>query len=329
METPHPPEPKYLKDEEVSQECMSLLSTLPSESGWLSKKLHNYQGFWHNARQLQGVISCQKHFQAQDTDILLVTTPKSGTTWLKAILFSLVNRTRFQQTEGDHPLLSNSPHALVPFLELKLYVDGETPDLSSFASPRLFSTHLPYISLPKSVQDSKCKLVYLCRNPKDTFISLWAFTNKLKLQEIRTNSIEEVFEKFCEGISLCGPFWDHVLGYWKESLKNPEKIYFLTYEEMKEQPDLHLRKLADFLGCPFSSKEEEERVVDAILDICSFDKLSNLKVNKEGKLPSGESNNAYFRNGQVGDWKNYLTAEMAQRLEKICEEKFDGSGLKF
>ncbi|KAI7753304.1 hypothetical protein M8C21_020125 [Ambrosia artemisiifolia] len=329
METPHPQEPKYLKDDEVSQECMSLLSTLPSESGWLSKKLYKYQGFWHNARQLQGVISCQKYFQPQDTDILLVTTPKSGTTWLKAILFSLVNRTHFKPTKGDHPLLTNNPHTLVPFLELKLYIDGQTPDLSSFASPRLFSTHLPYVSLPKSIQDSKCKLVYLCRNPKDIFISLWAFTNKLRLQEMGTNSIEQVFEKFCEGVSLYGPFWDHMLSYWNESLKNPDKIYFLTYEEMKEQPNLHLRKLADFLGCPFSTKEVEEGMVDDMLDICSFDNMSNLKVNKEGKLPSGESNNAFFRNGKVGDWKNYLTMEMVERLEKICEEKLVGSGLKF
>ncbi|KAI3717581.1 hypothetical protein L1987_69290 [Smallanthus sonchifolius] len=320
--------PKYLKEDELSQECTTLLSTLPAERGWVTSALYNYQGFWHNARQLQGVLSCQKHFEAQDDDILLVTAPKSGTTWLKAILFTLVNRIRFPQTQDDHPLLSNNPHMLVPFLELKLYVEDESPDLSSLVSPRLFSTHLPYVSLPKSVQDSQCKLVYLCRNPKDTFISLWAFTNKLRLQEMGTNSLEQVFDKFCEGVSLYGPFWDHMLGYWHESLKNPEKIYFLTYEVMKEQPNLHLRKLADFLGCPFSSKEEEENVVESILKICSFDNLSNLKVNKEGKLPSGENNNAFFRKGKVGDWKNYLTTEMLERLEKICEEKLHGSGLK-
>ncbi|KAI3825216.1 hypothetical protein L1987_06694 [Smallanthus sonchifolius] len=113
-----------------------------------------------------------------------------------------------------------------------------------------------------------------------------------------TNSLEQVFGKFCKGVSLYGPFWDHMFGYWQESLKNPEKNYFLTYEEMKEQPSLHLRKLADFLGCQFSSKEEEENVVESILKICSFDNLSNLNVNKEGKLPSGENNSAFFRKGE-------------------------------
>ncbi|MFS8017620.1 putative Sulfotransferase domain, P-loop containing nucleoside triphosphate hydrolase [Helianthus anomalus] len=35
----------------------------------------------------------------------------------------------------------------------------------------------------------------------------------------------------------------------------------------------------------------------------------------------------FFQNGKVGNWKNYPTAEMVERLEKICEEKLDGSGL--
>ncbi|KAK9064681.1 hypothetical protein SSX86_016063 [Deinandra increscens subsp. villosa] len=324
-----PPVPKYLSEDELSEECKTLLSTLPTTPGWVSTTLYKYQGFWHPPRQLQGVISCQKHFQSQHTDILLVTTPKSGTTWLKSILFTLLNRTNLPPTQKNHPLLSTNPHILVPFLEIKLYTDDSNPDLSSFPSPRLFSSHLPYNSLPKSVQDSRCKIIYLCRNPKDTFVSLWAFTNKLRLEQMGSNSIEQVFEKFCEGESLSGPFWDHVLSYWHVSLKNPEKVCFLTYEEMKEEPEVHLRKLAEFLGCPFSKKEDGENMVEGILEICSFDKLSNLKVNTEGKLPTGENNSVFFRKGEVGDWKNHMTMDMVERLEKICEEKFGGSGLKF
>nr|XP_043608762.1 cytosolic sulfotransferase 12-like [Erigeron canadensis] len=333
MTSQQPPKPRYLEEDVLTQECMNLISSLPKEKGWVTTTLYKYQGFWHSTKQLEGLLSCQKHFEAQDTDILLITTPKSGTTWLKAILFALVNRNTFPLTQlaaDDHPLLSNNPHTLVPFLELELYADNNIPDLSTFASPRLFSTHLPYVSLPNSiVRSSQGKLVYLCRNPKDTFISLWAFTNKMRLEEMGSNSLEEVFEKFCRGVSLYGPFWDHVLGYWEESLKNPKKVFFLKYEEMIEQPKLHLKKLADFLGCSFSSKDEKQVTIERILEICSFDNLSNVEVNKEGKLPIGVNCNTFFRKGKVGDWKNYLTTEMEARLDKICEEKLDGSGLKF
>ncbi|KAK3039780.1 hypothetical protein RJ639_027093 [Escallonia herrerae] len=243
-------------------------------------------------------------------------------------MFTLVNRTHYPITQ-EHPLLTNNPHELVPFLELKLYVEKHIPNLASFSSPRLFSTHLPFVSLPKSVLDSGCKLVYLCRDPRDAFVSLWHFTNKLRPTSQGTSySLEEVFDKFCRGVSLCGPFWDHILHYWKESLSNPEKIFFLKYEDMKEHPQLHLRRLAEFIGCPFSPEEETKGVEDDILGLCSFDNLSKLKVNVDGKLSSGEENKAFFRLGEVGDWKNYLTTEMVDQLDKIGEEKFYGSGLK-
>ncbi|KAL6190191.1 hypothetical protein ACLB2K_036589 [Fragaria x ananassa] len=97
-----------------------------------------------------------------------------------------------------------------------------------------------------------------------------------------------------------GPFWDHVLGYWKESLVRPETVFFVKYEEIKEKPDLHLRRLAEFLGCPFSPEEEAQGVVDNILKLCSFETLSNLDVNKNGRLSTGVENGAFFRQREGG-----------------------------
>ncbi|KAF5184419.1 Cytosolic sulfotransferase [Thalictrum thalictroides] len=322
--------PKYLHEDqnELSQECRHLMSSLPRDKGWVVNHLFNYQGFWHTTRQLQGVLASQKLFQAQQTDLFLVTTPKSGTTWLKAMAFAILNRDRYPCNNDHHPLLYSNPHDLVPFLELKLYVDNNVPDFTNFVSPRLFSTHMPYISLPDSIKNSKCKIVYLCRNPRDTLISLWHFTNKLRPKTIGNISLEEAFEKFCKGVSLCGPFWDHVLEYWKQSLEMPERVLFVKYEEIKEEPKVHLNRLAKFLGYPFSVEEEKLGVVDEILNLCSFDSLSNLMVNRMGKLLTGEDNKAFFRKGEVGDSGNYLTPEMIQHLDVITENKFIGYGLE-
>ncbi|KAK2968854.1 hypothetical protein RJ640_008021 [Escallonia rubra] len=274
-------------------------------------------------RSLAWIIRATK-----ENDILLATNPKSGTTWLKALMFTLLNRKDCPITK-DHPLVTTNPHDLVPFLEFDLYANNQVPDLASFASPRLFSIHLPFTSLPKSVHESACKLVYLCRDPKDVFVSFWHFANKLSPQNVEIISFEETFHKYCKGVSICGPFWDHILGYWNESLRNPEKILFLKYEDMKEQPRLHLRRLAEFMRCPFSAKEETEGVVDEILELCSFGNLRNLEVNKDGKVSTGAESSAFFRRGEVGDWKNYLTAEMGDQLDEIIEEKFSESGLSF
>ena len=69
------------------------------------------------------------------------------------------------------------------------------------------------------------------------------------------------------------------------------------------------------------------------MDLCSFENLSNLEVNKTGKHRPGEktevNNNVYFRKAKVGDWKTCLKSEMGERLDKIMEDKLVEFGLKF
>ncbi|KAK4741735.1 hypothetical protein SAY87_025323 [Trapa incisa] len=226
-----------------------------------------------------------------------------------------------------HLYQGSCPHELVRSLEVDLYIDNPDPDLSSISSPRLLSSHLLFGSLPESVVSSKCKLVYLCRNPKDTFVSLWYFINQMRLEDnLGANPMEEAFEMFCRGVSVFGPFWDHVLGYYKASLEMPKKVMFLKYEDMKERPVEELRRVAGFLGCPFSENQDEP--VKEILRLCSFDSLSRLEVNQNGKLNNGAYKKFFFRKGEVGDWMNNLSPEMAERLDRITQERFSSFGLK-
>ncbi|KAK1385397.1 Sulfotransferase [Heracleum sosnowskyi] len=129
------------------------------------------------------------------------------------------------------------------------------------------------------------KIVYLCRDIKDTFISLFHFSNKANYRPSPI-SLEHAFDLFCRGVSLSGPIWDQILGYWKESLERQDKVLFM-----------------------------------------SFDSISKLEVNKTGTMVGEISNDSFFRSGVVGDWKNYLTAEMASKLDQITGKKFRDSGL--
>jgi len=143
--------------------------------------------------------------------------------------------------------------------------------------------------------------------------------------------LDEAFELFCKGVSPFGPFWDHLLGYWKASLESPKKILFLKYEDMQREPGVYVKKLAEFIGYPFSPEEETQGVVQHIVEFCSFESLSNLEVNKiqttKFVAPTLTVSNMFFRKGQMGDYKNFLTKEMTGRLDAITEDKFKDSGL--
>ncbi|KAF3326290.1 Cytosolic sulfotransferase 3 [Carex littledalei] len=64
---------------------------------------------------------------------------------------------------------------------------------------------------------------------------------------------------FRVGRSLAGPIWDHVLEYWNESLKRPDKILFLRYKEMLADPLGSVKRVADFTGHPFMEEEKKGR----------------------------------------------------------------------
>ncbi|KAL7184995.1 hypothetical protein ACSBR2_027020 [Camellia fascicularis] len=138
--------------------------------------------------------------------------------------------------------------------------------------------------------------------------------------------IEESFDMFCRGVTTYGPFWDHVLEYWKASQERPDKVLFLKYEDMKEDPISHLKVLAKFMGLPFSMEEENQGLIEEVLKLCSFDNLKDLEVNKNEKYKAGCPNSMFFRKGDVGDWANYLTPSVFERMNKLMKEKFAGSG---
>ena len=141
-------------------------------------------------------------------------------------------------------------------------------------------------------------------------------------------TIEEDFERYCKGIVHVGPFWDHMLGYWQESIARPNKILFLKYEDLKENVSLHVKRIAGFLGCP-TQEEESDGVIENIINLCSFKKMKGLEANKSGMFGGTIEKTFFFQKAEIGDWINDLSPSMVEKLSKIIEEKLSGSGLSF
>jgi len=303
-----------------------LISSLPCKG-----HTYCYGGFWCPEWRIVGLLSAQKHFKASPGDIFLCTYPKSGTTWIRALAFSVINRGAISDYK-DHPLLTMSPQDQDCALYLEgIFAGAQVPDLSVLTgSPRLFASHIPYSLLPDSVKNG-CRIVYVSRDPKDTLISLWHYSNLVRGPTIPFFRLDDLFEEFCRGGSYFGPIWDHQVEYQKESLNRPDMVLFMKYEEMKAKPEESVRKLASFVGQPFTKEEEEGGTVEKIVRLCSFEFLKDLPVNKEGiQEETGDrivKNSSFFRKGRVGDWKELLTPDMADRIDHITQQKLSQHGL--
>ncbi|XP_016684261.1 cytosolic sulfotransferase 6 [Gossypium hirsutum] len=115
------------------------------------------------------------------------------------------------------------------------------------------------------------KLFTFVETPKDAFVSMFHFAAKQRPKENEHISIEEAFELFCQGRSVFGPAWDHILVIGK-LVKNDRKSF----------------------------EEEQGGQVKKLIDLCSFENLSNLDVNKTGKRHEDDdeaTNKTFFRKG--------------------------------
>ncbi|KAJ1287189.1 hypothetical protein BS78_03G411500 [Paspalum vaginatum] len=303
---------------------------LPSREGW-SEPLVLYKNYWLRPRFASTIARLHNNFKPRHDDTILASNPKCGTTWLKALAFAVTTQSRSRYGNDlatDHPLLSRHPQELVPFIEVPL--DGDLAQLEALPSPRLLSTHMPLSMLFPDTTTIASRVVYVCREPKDAFVSRWHFENRI----VKGYSVglEAALDMFVEGFSPYGPFWDHCLEYWRASVASPDRVLFLKYEDMMAEPVMHVVKLAAFLGVPFTAEEEEAGVPEQVVGLCSFDTLSGAYrtgdfVRRNGGVVLEKS--VFFRKGKVGDWVNHMTQDMGSKIDRVVEEKLKGSGLVF
>ncbi|XP_019639303.1 PREDICTED: sulfotransferase 1A1-like [Branchiostoma belcheri] len=270
-------------------------------------------------------------FEVREDDVFISAYPKSGTTWTQQIV-SLVC------AEGDISELCKVPlQARTPWLETldmsgRLGVGAGEPRpilLKSAPSPRLMKTHLPYHLLPQQARDGKGKIIYCARNVKDVVVS-WHNMRRM-VEHVPCGTWEENFQDFITpDLAFYGFWWDVIPEYWRH--KDDDNLLFIKYEDLKRDLRGHVVMIADFLGKTLSDQR-----IDEVVANCTFSAMKENPSTNYSRNPMLQkvfskvegSGIEFIRKGEVGDWKNWFSAEENETLEAIHKEKMAGTDLSF
>ncbi|XP_001917522.4 sulfotransferase 2A1 [Equus caballus] len=245
-------------------------------------------------------------FVFKDEDVLILTFPKSGTNWLIEIVCLIYSK-------GDPKWIQS-----VPIWDRSPWVEAEHGynSLKDKEGPRLISSHLPIQLIPKSLFNSKAKVLYLIRNPRDSLVSGYFFYSNSNFTK-KPESLEQYFEWFIQGNVPYGSWFDHTRGWM--SMRGKENFLILSYEELKRDTRSTVEKICQFLGKKLEPEELNSLLKNSSFHAMKENKMSNFTLLHDYSLV--EKNASLMRKGITGDWKNHFTVAQAEAFDKIFQEK--------
>ncbi|XP_013913102.1 PREDICTED: sulfotransferase family cytosolic 2B member 1-like [Thamnophis sirtalis] len=249
------------------------------------------------------------HFEFQDTDVLLVTYPKSGTTWMQEILSLIYSNGNLQ------PIKTLPNWARAPWVEHTYFQE----QLQHIGCPRLLTTHLPQSVLAPALKKAKPKVIYVVRNPKDVVVSYYHFQRMAKFFPDPA-SFEGFLHDFMAGTVHYGSWFEHVKGWL--GCQEELDLFCISYEELHQDLKCCVERLSAFLDHPVHPDQAE-----LIREHCSFAVMKeNVMVN--GTLVSPEvldfQKGQFMRKGTVGDWRNHFSPEQSARFNEKYQQEMGG-----
>uniref|UniRef100_H9G4R1 Sulfotransferase n=1 Tax=Anolis carolinensis TaxID=28377 RepID=H9G4R1_ANOCA len=135
-------------------------------------------------------IDSLQDFEIRDSDVFIVSYPKSGTRWTQHILSMICYEGHRNGTEGTD-LFDRAPWLEYNFRKM---------DYVNRPSPRHFTTHMHYQFVPRGLGNGRTKVIYVARNPKDVLVSFYHYSKiAANIEEIEDFDI--FMERFLAGKS--------------------------------------------------------------------------------------------------------------------------------
>ena len=270
-------------------------------------------------------------------DVIITTSLKAGTTWMQTIVGNLI----FQDQQMPAPL-----RHLTPWLDSRAgTVEEKLNLLERQTHQRFLKTHLPLDAMPYFPE---VKYIYVGRDGRDVFMSLWNHYRHLKPDIIewynefpaRANDPfppcpDDIHDFFQMWISKSWfswendgfPFWSvfyHFQSWW--AYRHLSNILFVHFNDLLDDLDGQMRLIANYLGI-----EINENIWPAVVDKATF---KTMKANAKDVVYGGGDflvggPQQFINKGTNGRWKGILTKDELDLYEETTTKQLEPDGKRW
>ena len=227
-------------------------------------------------------------------DTFIVSYPRSGNTWTRFLVANLVH-----------------PGQLITFANIeKLIPDCEAMSsrfLKSVARPRIIKSHEYFDPRYK-------KVLYIVRDPRDVVLSYYDFCRKYR--QIEDNfPLGRFVSDFVAGrlLSFDWGTWSENVSSWFYTRNGRPDFLLLRYEDMLENTNGQLSRVASFLGV-----DPTPEVLNSAVERSSADRMRGMEKTQGDQWVTTKNKRSdipFVRTASSGLWKEKLPAESIAEIE--------------
>lgn len=241
-------------------------------------------------------------------DRFIVSYPKSGNTWVRFLVASL---------------MSPGP---IDFLEMEYQIAmiyGCTDaSLLKKCRPRVLSSH-------EYFDPRYRKLIYAVRDPRDVVLS--SYHHHLRLREIPDGFPFDLYvSRWSRGEAWGRPgfgTWSENALSWIATRQTDPGFLLVRYEDLQDAPQRELTRVAEFMGLDASPR----RVAQAV-EFSSAERLRNLEKQQHeawGMTRGSRPDVPFIGTAAAGGWKSTLSRDSVKKIESACGAAMELLGYEF
>ncbi len=222
---------------------------------------------------------------------LLLTVPRSGTTWLASLLRGACNATMEQKLYHKQAVWEIQPKELLVKIKESF---AANPDI-------LFYFHLfqrDYTLFLKDEFFKDAKIVVLYRHPFDSFISTMYYMKYISKNEwIQNLECKENMVRWIQNTNKTRMNYSEIIEQTVLPWKELNRALLIKYEDLWYNPKETLTKIINWFGYDKPNEEKLENTINSH----SFKRMSS------GREIGSTDNKSFFRCGLANGWKTYFS----------------------